>query len=113
MSMTLGRAVAWFEDRVKSTPMPGAREMFKIAAAAIREKAEREDPKPLTLEELRQTIGTPVYIVRYPSCIGEWAIFTDCADYGFCCGDETFYFANSYGTRWKAYRHKPKEVKHE
>ena len=85
-------------------------EALTMAIDALREKAEREDPKPLTLEELRQTVGTPVYIVRSSSPFGEWEIFTNWFDDGFSCEDETFYFTKSYGTRWKAYRHKPKEV---
>jgi hypothetical protein len=44
MSITTEQATAWFADRAKNTPMPGAREMFDLAAAALREKAEREDP---------------------------------------------------------------------
>lgn len=38
------------------------KEAMQMAAAALREKAEREDPKPLTLEELRQMDGEPVYV---------------------------------------------------
>ncbi len=36
--------------------------MFRLAAEALQEKAKRENPKPLTLEELRQMVGEPVYI---------------------------------------------------
>lgn len=38
MSNTVEQAAAWFEDRAKTTPMPGAREMFNIAAAACRKR---------------------------------------------------------------------------
>lgn len=48
MSTTTEQAAAWFADRAQNTPMPGAREMFKFAADALREKAERENPQPLT-----------------------------------------------------------------
>jgi hypothetical protein len=33
------RAAEWFENRAKTTPMPGARRMFELAAEALREKA--------------------------------------------------------------------------
>ncbi|SMC38385.1 hypothetical protein [Papillibacter cinnamivorans] len=33
------------------------------AITAIREKAERENPQPLTLKQLQERIGKPVYIV--------------------------------------------------
>ena len=46
MSITTEQAAAWFADRAKNTPMPGAREMFEMAASALREKAEREYPEP-------------------------------------------------------------------
>ena len=47
MSITTEQAAVWFEKRAKNTPMPGAREMFKIAAATLREKVER-DARPQT-----------------------------------------------------------------
>lgn len=31
------KAIAWFENRVRNTPMPGAREMFKLALVALRQ----------------------------------------------------------------------------
>ena len=46
MSITIEKAAVWFAERAKNTPMPGAREMFEIAAVALREKAEREYPEP-------------------------------------------------------------------
>lgn len=109
MSITTEQAAAWFAERVKSTPMPGAREMFEIAAAALREKAERENPKPLTLEELRKQEGCPVFLVIENIDIQRWAI----VDFS---GDERTSFQNGvrlsnevYGITWSAYRHKPKE----
>ena len=38
MSVTAEQAAAWFAERAKTTPMPGAREMFKIAATACRKR---------------------------------------------------------------------------
>ena len=110
MSATIEQAAAWFEERAKTTPMPGAREMFEIAAAALREKAERENHKPLTLEELRQMDGKPVYVVSASRTGSGWVIFDCHNDDGFGMCDETWYFAKSYGKAWIAYRHKPKEV---
>lgn len=42
MSVTTEQAAVWFAERAKNTPMPGAKAMFEIAAAALREKADRE-----------------------------------------------------------------------
>ena len=40
--VTTEQAAIWFEWRAKSTPMPATREMFEMAAVALREKAEHE-----------------------------------------------------------------------
>ncbi len=42
MIATVEKAAVWFEERAKNTPMPGARGMFEIAAAALHEKANGE-----------------------------------------------------------------------
>ena len=80
----------------------------KFAADAIREKLEREDPKPLTLEELRQMEGEPVWVKHYHG--GEWV--TVHWDYvrriSYSC--KACLFEHEYGRDWIAYRHKPKEV---
>lgn len=87
-------------------------EACRLGAAALREQEERENPKPLTLDELREMDGEPVWLM----------------------GDDKFYIVNNdfrlpWGKRepcgvdmWGAgtslsllaecglYRHKPKEV---
>lgn len=108
MSITTEQAATWFEGRAKNTPMPGMREMFKLAAEALREKAERENPKPLTIKELRGMMGEPVYVVGCGG--GHWEIFEDYNDDSFWRSDGAFYMAKSYGKTWHACRHKPKEV---
>lgn len=113
MSITLGRAAAWFEWRAKNTPMPGAREMFKIAAAAIREKCDIECPLPLSIEDLRQMDGEPVWIKA-----DHYGLFADVVkirgrEDGYCFVGVTICYRlqeNGYGKTWIAYRHKPKEV---
>lgn len=40
------RAIAWYQDRAENTPMPGAREMFRVALEALREKEERANRSP-------------------------------------------------------------------
>ena len=122
MSVTAEKASAWFADRAKNTPMPGARAMFEIAATALREKAEREDPKPLTLEELRQMDGEPVWVIGTYFAGGSWqgwdiiervdhdgilfgysTEFTEWWNYNLRYADGTL-----CGCAWCAYRHKPK-----
>lgn len=79
----------------------------KFAADAIKEKLERENPQPLTIEELRQINGEPVWLddKDEPSNTG-WVVWTS---------EHTKYWIEAsldpgYGSIWTAYRHKPKEV---
>ena len=93
-----------------------------MALDALREKAEREDPKPLTLEELRQMDGEPVWVVdlKEKACCGCCVISiskpliyqdTDHYNAAYIPGIEhTWYEFRDYGKEWTAYRHKPVEV---
>jgi hypothetical protein len=88
-------------------------EAEQMALVALREKAKREDPKPLTLEELRQMDGEPVWIKA-----DHYGVFADVVHIlGKDDGDAFIGFKinyrlqeNGYGKTWIAYRHKPKEV---
>lgn len=112
MSITTEQAAAWFENRAKNTSMSGAREMFRLAAEALREKAEREDPKPLIYEELWQMNGEAVWLDRPPF---EPKLAEVKAEY-YQTELEFWVFGNEcqfklsreeYGKKWRAYRHKP------
>lgn len=88
-------------------------EAHRAGIAALHEKAEREDPKPLTIEELRQMDGEPVWI-KADHC----GLFADVVKiHGKEDGDAFVGFVihyrmqeNGCGKTWTAYRHKPKEV---
>ena len=115
MSMTIQEAIKRINEHMSihhigQYPHIYLAEAFHMALEALREKAEREDNKPLTLEELRQMDGKPVYIVSASRTGSGWVIFDIHNDDGFGMCDETWYFAKSYGKAWIAYRHKPKEV---
>ena len=118
--MNSEKAISWFENRMKNTTMPGARAMFSMALSALREQQERENPKPLTLDELRQMDGEPVWLHTFSSVqkktnISQWAILESIGNSnavflkGGCNSRITKWFCN-YGTTWLVYRHKPKEV---
>lgn len=114
MSITTEHAAVWFESRAANTPMQGAREMYKIAAAALRAQQEAEKNEPLTLDELRQMDGEPVWIVESPDW-GHWELSGEAVDY--LEGRETDFYgmrhddpAGRYGLHklgWLAYRHEP------
>ncbi len=90
---------------------------IELAIEVLQEKAERENPKPLTLEQLRERIGKPVYVVHFSSSCSlkkpsEWLILKSCnptIDYPFVifegCGLNAMYYCKG----WIAYDHEPKE----
>lgn len=61
---------------------------FVVALAALREKQERENPKPLTLDELRERVDKPVW----ESWTKVWRIVTMAHD------GETVSLYNAYNT---------------
>ena len=116
MSMTIQEAIRALHlpgDHLKNYDEYGIyiddklKEAMQLASAALREKAERENPKPLTIEELKQMKGEPVW-VQSPGVpeYGRWAIVEDA--FG-----NSLYLVNDFtchdiGKTWEAYRHKPK-----
>ena len=87
------------------------REALDMAISALRQK-ERfgEDNKTLTLDELRQMEGQPVYIVENTEY---WAIvnsFDQAGVYLLSYGNPDDYgYFGLYGKTWLAYRQKPEE----
>ena len=101
-------------------------EACRMGADALRAQQEREDPKPLTLDELRQmaqkcegvyvvhTDGTPVFrgqkycaaALDFSPAFGSYALHVH-AIYG----DRLTLWEDDYGKTWLAYRYKPKEGK--
>lgn len=92
---------------------------LNTAIASLRAQQEREDPKPLTLDELRQMDGEPVWVVCDVAVEGIdllsfWALVE--------VAEESIFLANNLGGRTEyaadvefeddgitVYRHKPKE----
>ena len=94
-----------------------------LAVAALREQEERDNRiesdavknDPLTLDELREMDGEPVWVETGEVSLGEqiigsWEIFIgrESAIYYFTRRKRGF-FAEHYGKTWLAYRRKPKE----
>lgn len=85
-------------------------EAEQMAIDALREKAEREEPKPLTIEELLHMHGEPVYVtVPGKPQRNKWCIVN-------LTGPRPTLFCDEYtgdlflvsGSAAKIYRHKPK-----
>lgn len=101
-------------------------EACRLAVAALRAQKERENPKPLTLDELRQMYGEPVWVVESFPPFGEeweaWDILEEIDGDSACFGrgvigrlsSEDYNRRDSNGNLipggWLAYRNKPKEV---
>lgn len=99
--------------RIGEPPHIKIREALDMAVDALLEKAEREDPTPLTIEELKQMHGEPVWLADEK----RWAII-DVADSGMwqgipfvCFEDRGIPFCwNIEKRNLRCLRHKPKEV---
>ena len=114
MSMTIQEAVKRINKHMSihhigQYPHIYLAEAMQMALDALREKAEREDPRPLTLEELLNMSGEPVWMVWPDRRIrSRWWIVGSGEWIGMEFEDPIM--TNRYGSVWVAYRHKPKEV---
>ena len=120
VSDELQQAIAWFESRMSGTTMPDARKMLGVALSALREKQERDNPQPLTLDELREMDGQPVW-VKYRAQVkfGEpWGVVEEWMIVGakvqFLRGmNRSVPFEKLSPSESIAYRYKPKEAQDE
>jgi hypothetical protein len=83
----------------------------EIAIEALQEQAEREkENKPLTLEELRQMDGEPVWVVgkrELKAAINGWMLINTKSNYSEAMtSTKSCQFAD-YGKLWLAYARKP------
>lgn len=78
---------------------------FETAIEALTEKLQRLENPPLTLEELKQMEGKPVYVVDTYMGIKQWYIVGEC-DW-FTDGYEDA--DTEYEENWLAYRHEKGE----
>ena len=82
----------------------------KIRVQAIKEKLDRENPKSLTPDELKQMYGEPVYLHILDTGLKVWAVVMEVSSGGgllrFNCGQNALIISD-YGKTWVAYRRKP------
>ena len=105
--MTREKAIRHFERYVNDDCYTiEHREACRMAIDALREQEERENPKPLTLDELLKMHGEPVWVVVSERALGWYLVDADCEcvfrQNGGCTFDEIV----NHGA---AYRSKPKE----
>lgn len=77
---------------------------------ALREKQERMNPLPLTLDELKQMGDKPIYIYRLEDGMGWWAVIRSVNHLKLSADYDGWFSMADYGKTWIAYRHKPEEV---
>ena len=102
---SIERAIKYFEDEIRSRESAPAIEngdwmqtldACKLAVAALKEQQERQNPKPLTVEEMWAMLEEPVWVAVKDSDFGYWSIMSRTL-MGLADG-------------FKAYRYKPEEV---
>lgn len=91
-------------------PIQVVNEALYMAIDALRAQQEQENPKPLTLDELREMVGKPVW-VQSPGMpeYGRWAIVEGVDIEQKILWLRADYTCHDYGKVWLAYRHKPME----
>lgn len=81
--------------------------------ATLRAQQERENPKPLTRDELRGMVGEPVYISNMGESfglLGGWAVIEEISDNLVSIQGGGWFTFRGYGQTWLAYRYKPQEA---
>ena len=66
--MTNSAAISYLEPMAENAPFESYREALTMAISALREQEEREDSKPLTLDELQGMDGEPVWLLPDKKC---------------------------------------------
>lgn len=84
------------------------RELIDFVRKAESDQEARDDPQPLTIDELKGMIGEPVW-VQGPGIpqYGRWAIVEDAVGNSLILVND--FTCHDIGKVWLAYRHKPKE----
>lgn len=79
----------------------------ELAIQALQEKVDRENPKPLTWDELTERVGKPVYIVI--GINNHWVVIEEAESDHFKTDTNIFYWRYHLGIDYIAYDHEPKE----
>lgn len=109
------RAIKWFKDSCEPpcSDICEQCEMENIALAALRAQQEQQNPLPLTVGELKERVGKPVWLqdVEKP-IVSEWKIcIWDRGKYLSLVGvHQRAYLIEEYGYTWLTYDHEPKRA---
>ncbi len=124
--MTTEEAIRYLAPIAKNARLEHYKEALGLALAALRAQQERENPKPLTLDDLRQMDGEPVWVIYSEEAAKTIPWFKPLALWALVevTQEESIILTNSLYWRTKyvydgdleddditIYRHKPKEEK--
>lgn len=121
--MTLETAILFARYAQTKTEIEEVKEFYHTAEEALLHQQERENPHPLTLEELKQMDGQPVWIRDLMDGEVECLRFDRIKPATYHTGDDYRFeqFGTStgiirweckYGETWLAYLYPPKEATH-
>lgn len=112
--MTVHDAIGWFQSKLlvndRFNLHGNQDEAARLALIALIEQEERLQNRPLTLEELREMDGEPVWISG--EGIGCYDVFCGISSDGMAQFYKPALPVDSYGKTWLAYRRKPEEGGH-
>ena len=115
--MTIEEAITFSEyAQIMAEDKPGLRAFYRLAESALRAQQQAEANKPLTLDELREMEGEPVWCeIRFKGKPPFYGIVHGENVTGFITGDDkpvnlAITHVGAYGLAWLAYRHKPEEA---
>lgn len=110
--MTKEEVIAYFTARRNYNHNNVNREAERLALAALRTQQKAENPEPLTLDELREMDGEPVWVedLVNPEKSCYRLCYWDRGKYFVLISKELYgYLLEDYGEIWLAYRRKPEE----
>lgn len=107
---------SWCQYVGKQTYFLEGTTQYELKVSEYQDKLQNGE-RPLTVAELKERIGEPVYIVdlnhrsdpKTPDLWSGWIVFTDCREWGFVPRGGGLFSTGGYGETWLAYRSKPSE----
>ncbi len=110
--MTTKEAIKWMRETKLGGEVMGDEGVVTacdMAIAALQAQQERENQKPLTLDELRQMDGGPVWVEFHLGLFTPVWMLVNAPEHAAYDSLHQKVCFDCYGDAWLAYRHKPKE----
>ena len=92
-----------------SARLEACKEACKLGAATLRTRQDPPPNGPLTMEELREMDGQPVWFCKCHNGLCNWCVIDHTNETNIFFTDGTVRLMSSYGDGWMAYRRRPEE----